>query len=1278
MNNKALIKQYMIIIFERYTDLKNSNKQDFDNNDLWKIFEYYSCIKLSEEYNKPFYEYDDIDPKFKELNKMSRNDTGIDCSDLVNTIVQCKLRKNTLTWSQCSTFFGSQNIYSSELNKAIVRWEYLIITRNADSSLSENLLERKELFIDRPYVKQELIAFCENLIINPPKYSIINNDFKLRDYQIEAINIVKENKNVIINLPTGTGKNSVIIYSMIDNLKYLILVPRIILMDQLKKEIIKHKPKLKNKIQLIGDGNNTFDENKLITICVFNSVHLITNFNTFEKIFIDEAHHINKPAIYCENEEYYIDNLTDDNNDLDEDSYDDESINSENSEDIDDSEDELINIKNYTKIIKNLVQYNNNIYLSATIDSIDNFEYYSQDIRTMIELNYLCDYQIHVPIFNDDPSNKNICEHLLKNYRNIIIYCNTQKEGKQINKLMNELQLNSSKYIDCNTPKKLRNSIIEKYKKSEIPFLINVRILVEGFDAPITKGVCFLHLPTSKTTLIQIIGRCLRLHPTKNIANIILPFSSREDEKNICNFLKVIAQNDRSIKKSFENKKLGGYISIENMNEDEDIENEDIEFKYNMVYNSMGILLNGEEIWIKKLELVKKYIDENNKRPSTSDDNNKSLGYWISDQIKKYKIKKEIMKNENIYNLWTEFINDDKYKQFFEDNFTQWINKLNEVKKYIDENNHRPYEKHNETKILGIWTSVQIRNYKNKKDIMKDENIYNLWTEFINDNKYKKNFEDNITQWITKLNEVKNYIDKNNKLPSIHDQNNEIKSLGRWISTQHQKNYKNKKYIMKDENIYNLWTEFINDDKYKHYFEDNFTKWINKLNEVKTYINKNNKRPSCSDENNKIKILSSWINTQQQNYKTKQQIMENEKIYNLWIEFINDNKYKKYFEDNIKLWMNKLNEVKNYIDKNNKRPSYSDKNNEINILGRWLSHQIHNYKNKEDIMKNEENYNLWTNFINDDKYIEYFEDNSVLWIEKLKVVKKYMDENNKRPSNFDKNNEIKILGAWISNQQKNYKNKKQIMKDENIYNLWTNFINDDKYKKYFEDNFIIWIEKLGTVKKYIDENNKLPSTHDKNNEIKSLGSWINTQLYNYKNKINIMKEENIYNLWTEFINDSKYKKYFEDNTTLWINKLNEVKKYIDENNKRPYEKHNETKILGKWVSTQIQNHKNKKQIMGDENIYNLWTNFINNNKYKEYFEDNSISWINKLNEIKKYIDENKKRPSTHAENNEIKSLGKWLSMQFHSYKNKIYIMKDENIYNLWTEFINDSKYKKYF
>jgi hypothetical protein len=83
------------------------------------------------------------------------------------------------------------------------------------------------------------------------------------------------------------------------------------------------------------------------------------------------------------------------------------------------------------------------------------------------------------------------------------------------------------------------------------------------------------------------------------------------------------------------------------------------------------------------------------------------------------------------------------------------------------------------------------------------------------------------------------------------------------------------------------------------------------------------------------------------------------------------------------------------------------------------------------------------------KYKKYFLDNETEWINKLILLKKYIDENNKTPSRTDKNEDIKILSAWFIRQRMNYKNKNQIISNEEIYNKWTEFINDDKYKKYF-------------------------------------------------------------------------------------------------------------------------------------------------------------------------------------------------------------------------------------
>ena len=91
------------------------------------------------------------------------------------------------------------------------------------------------------------------------------------------------------------------------------------------------------------------------------------------------------------------------------------------------------------------------------------------------------------------------------------------------------------------------------------------------------------------------------------------------------------------------------------------------------------------------------------------------------------------------------------------------------------------------------------------------------------------------------------------------------------------------------------------------------------------------------------------------------------------------------------------------------------------------------------------------------KYVEYgYEYNTLLvdsdgtrylneeeWLNMLNDVKKYIDENNKRPSACDKNNDIKKIGCWINNQQANYDlditKCKEGMKNEEIKKEWENF-----------------------------------------------------------------------------------------------------------------------------------------------------------------------------------------------------------------------------------------------
>ncbi len=288
------------------------------------------------------------------------------------------------------------------------------------------------------------------------------------------------------------------------------------------------------------------------------------------------------------------------------------------------------------------------------------------------------------------------------------------------------------------------------------------------------------------------------------------------------------------------------------------------------------------------------------------------------------------------------------------------------------------------------------------------------------------------------------------------------------------------------------------------------------------------------------------------------------------------------------------------------------------------------------------------------------------WEEKLKLVKSYIEINNKLPSQHNKNKDIKQLGWWISTQKKNYNNKKYIMKEENIRNKWEDFINT--YSHLFMSNDEIWNNTLEKLRFYIETNNKLPTQHNKNKDIKQLGKWISHQKENYSKKEFIMKEESIRNIWEDFINT--YSHLFMSNDEMWNDTLEKLRLYIETNNKLPSakDKNKDIKQLGMWISTQKTKYNNKEYIMKEENIRNIWEDFINT--YSHLFMSNDEIWNDTLEKVKMYIETNNKLPSSTDKNKDIKQLGTWISTQKKNYSKQEQIMKEENIRNIWENFIN--------
>jgi uncharacterized protein YeaO (DUF488 family) len=509
----------------------------------------------------------------------------------------------------------------------------------------------------------------------------------------------------------------------------------------------------------------------------------------------------------------------------------------------------------------------------------------------------------------------------------------------------------------------------------------------------------------------------------------------------VIDYIKVNNKSPSPTDKNNDIKVLGRWISMQHQNYKKKI----CIMTNKIIYNEWSTFIDiykeyiqsYEEVWLSNLNKVIQHIKVNKKLPPIGNKNKDihALGAWISQQINNHKKRIYIMKQEHIYNTWKEFM--DKYKEYFLSNEEIWLSNLNKVIEYIKVNKKRPPENDKNTDIdilaLARWTGSQIRNFANKEQIMKQDNIYNTWKEFMD--KYKEYFLSNEEIWLNYLNKVIEYIKVNKNIPSTNDKDTTIKSLGLWVSRQHEM-FDKKKYIMKNNVIYDSWKEFIN--KYKEYFISNEDIWLNNLNQVIEYIDSNKIRPSQS--------LGVWITQQNIKYKKKINIMKQDHIYNRWTIFIE--KYKEYFQSNEDQWKLMLNKLEIYINTNKKRPTDRDKNNDIKVLGKWISHQQTNYRKKVNIMKNDDIYKKWTEFIQ--KYKEYFLSNEELWSNKLNEVIEYIKTNKKLPSSRHIEKEIMILGEWLYTQKKSVKNKTYIMENKEIYDKWTNFINDSNYKVYFE------------------------------------------------------------------------------------------------------------------------------------------------------------------------------------------------------------------------------------
>ena len=502
-----------------------------------KVFEMFVAERMARERGRAFWLWEDLPHEAKAARGLLRRDTGVDVTDGEATIAQCKLRARTVTWAECATFFGCAVAYAD--GAYTVLWRELVLARNACSALSPNLAELASTRpFDLPIEMGEFAAFVESTLLEPPALPRAPRDEgpapreapeeALRDYQREAVELCLADAGpAYVVLPTGTGKGVVIAHVAARTAgRVLVLVPLVVLLEQIVAVLARHGLE-----GVAAVGHNAVDARAArVVVCVFNSAHTL-ELGAFERVLVDEAHFVARPAVYADLEQ-------------------DEAVEAEGARDT-----------GYAAVRAATSMRSARLF-SATLDVPRGAPQCTRALRAMIDAGYLCDYTLHVPVFERSASNADLAAHLVRAYRSMLVFCATRAEGLAFCAAL-VARGAPARYVDCETPRAERRETVGRFVDGTLAFVVNVRVLSVGFDAPITRGVCFVRMPASQTQVVQVIGRCLRRHADKPMAHVVLPVVAGVEgaDARVRDFMRVLAQSDARLALSLR-ARGGSYLDV--------------------------------------------------------------------------------------------------------------------------------------------------------------------------------------------------------------------------------------------------------------------------------------------------------------------------------------------------------------------------------------------------------------------------------------------------------------------------------------------------------------------------------------------------------------------------------------------------------------------------------------------------------------------------------------------------------------------------------------------
>ena len=714
------------------------------------------------------------------------------------------------------------------------------------------------------------------------KSDIDESSFELRSYQKEAIDTLDKDWNGIqlLNLPCGTGK-TVIFCNHVKNKGYknvFIISP---LQIHAKQNLIRIKDFMKDHETLLLDsdsgGSTNFEDLKdiLKKSSIISSTFASAK-NVMKQMF-------NQREDFSDEEEFIEDKEYETEFDLSQSILIvDEAHNLSN-----DENDDLIKIiQSFPKVL--LVSATPPSYMEEILGCNIIYQY---PFKRAIEENYICDYQIFIPLMikNEEVSESNImiekpiewidldnditkkCLYLINGMlqtgsKRCIAYLSSKEECimfqhvfKEVVKRHHYLPFWIETITSDVTSKSERDIILQNFQKQEdqidtLKILCSIRILDEGIDLPNCDSI-FVSDIYEKGSTIRMVQRLCRANRKikENPNKIANCFLWTDDMNKIIHTLSLLKENDIDFYKK---------IKVMNGDYDKNMEKKRTELIYtvnNEIKKYVQIkCMNYQDVWEMKRQLLFEFCDKYQRYPQSREIyKDYSLGGWFRTQkkiIKSYEDESYIKLSENTHiriELNRSLEEKLKNKLSFEE--------CREILfDFCIKNNRTPHQKEQYKELnIGSWFS----RIKTKIKTVEDD----LYIKFSENNIVKQElnkFLGIIDPWMKWKELLFQFCIENNRIPSKKDIFNDIK-IGIWF--QHQKKYiksiDDETYIKLSENelIKSELNRYIYDkekniDKVKLSFDE----WKILLFE---FCTKNNRVPNI-DEKYKDMNLGTWIQNQ--------------------------------------------------------------------------------------------------------------------------------------------------------------------------------------------------------------------------------------------------------------------------------------------------------------------------------------------------------------------------------------------------------------------------------